>query len=303
MSTSEPTTLTEADWNRLLARVNEQRCTPFLGAEASGGVLPRRSEIARRWATELEFPFDDTRDLARVAQFMATEQDEAAPREKICDEIEKHGLPDFLSPDEPHGILADLSLPIYITTDYHDYMFRALKSRKRDARQEICRWKELLLDQKSAFDSDFQPNVANPVVFHLHGRTGITESLVLTEDDYFDFLIATSKEPGNPIPPRILQSFTHASLLFLGYRLTDLEFRVLLRSLKRQLKLNQRRHVSAQVVGDEPASDLELARLGKVQDYLSGYCESFKITTYWGTTRQFLVELKQRWDAFSKNVR
>ena len=50
-------------------------------------------------------------------------------------------------------------------------------------------------------------------------------------------------------------------------------------------------------------SDEELARLGKVQDYLSGYCKSFRIRTYWGTTRQFLVELKQRWNAFPKNAR
>ena len=107
MSTSQPATLTDADWNRLLARINEQRCTPFLGAEASGGVLPRRSEIAGRWATELEFPFDDTRDLARVAQFMATEQDEEAPREKIRNEIERLTPPDFLADDEPHGVLAD----------------------------------------------------------------------------------------------------------------------------------------------------------------------------------------------------
>jgi hypothetical protein len=302
MSTSQPATLTDADWNRLLARINEQKCTPFLGAEASGGILPRRSEMAGRWATELEFPFDDTRDLARVAQFMATEQDEEAPREKIRSEIEGLTPPDFLADDEPHGVLADLPLPIYITTDYHDYMFRALKRRNRDARQEICRWNELLTNEQSAFHSDFLPDVANPVVYHLHGRTGITESLVLTEDDYFDFLVATSKEP-NPIPPRIQQSFTHASLLFLGYRLTDLEFRVLLRSLKRPLKLNPRRHISAQVVGDEPASEAELARLAKVQNYLSGYCKSFQITTYWGTTRQFLLELKQRWTAFSKNVR
>jgi hypothetical protein len=77
----------------------------------------------------------------------------------------------------------------------------------------------------------------------------------------------------------------------------------LLRSLKRSLKLNPRRHVSAQVVGDEPASDAELTRLAKVQNYLSGYCKSFQITTYWGTTRQFLLELKQRWTAFSKNAR
>ena len=33
-----------------------------------------------------------------------------------------------------------------------------------------------------------------PVVFHLYGRAGIPESLVLTEDDYLEFLIETAKD-------------------------------------------------------------------------------------------------------------
>ena len=61
-------------------------------------------------------------------------------------------------------------------------------------------------------------------------------------------------------------------------------------------------HVSVQLVhvGGETRTAEEDARLSKAQDYLSVYCKGFHITTYWGTTRDFLVELKQRWEAFTK---
>jgi SIR2-like protein len=228
------------------------------------------------------------------------------PREKILEEIEKIPTPDFKSPDEPHGILASLPLPVYITTDYHNFMFAALKSHLKDARQEICRWNDSVKNEPSAFDSQpaqdkiFAPDVANPVVFHLYGHAGVVESLVLTEDDYLQFLVETSTDPLR-IPSRIQKAFTRTSLLFLGYRLTDLEFRVLLRRLAGSLKLSMAGgHVSAQMihVGNEPQTDKQIAQLGKTQEYLSGYCRKFDITTYWGTTHDFLVELKQRWDAF-----
>ena len=229
------------------------------------------------------------------------------PREKILEEIEKIPTPDFKSADEPHGILASLPLPVYITTDYHSFMFAALKSQLRDAQQEICRWNDSVRNEPSAFDSQqgqeiFVPDVANPVVFHLYGHAGVAESLVLTEDDYLQFLVETSKDPLS-IPSRIQKAFTRTSLLFLGYRLTDLEFRVLLRSLAGSLKLSMAKgHVSAQMihVGNQPQTDKQLAQLAKTKEYLSRYCRKFDITTYWGTTHDFLVELKQRWDAFSK---
>ena len=299
----QPAMLTEADWKTLLERIRDQKCTPFLGAESTGSVMPSRSSIAERWAAaEPDFPFEDLSDLSRVAQFIATKRDPLEPREKILDEIGKISPPDFKLADEPHGILASLPLPVYITTDYHNFMFAALKSHLRDARQEICRWNNSVKNEPSVFDSQpvFEPNVANPVVFHLYGHAGLVESLVLTEDDYLDFLIETSKDPLR-IPSRIQKAFTRTSLLFLGYRLTDLEFRVLLRSLAGSLRISMAgSHVSAQVihVGNEPQTDKQIAQLARTQEYLSHYCRKFDITTYWGTTRDFLVEFKQRWDAF-----
>ena len=34
--------------------------------------------------------------------------------------------PDFRAPSEPHAVLADLPLPIYMTTNYDDFMVKAL---------------------------------------------------------------------------------------------------------------------------------------------------------------------------------
>src|SRR5438034_208313 len=149
-----PAMLTEDDWRTLLERIRDQKCTPFLGAESTGSVMPSRSSIAERWATaEPDSPFEDSSDLARVAQFIATKRTRLEPREKILEEIEKIPMPDFKSADEPHGILASLPLPVYITTDYHNLMFAALKSHLKEARQEICRWNKFVEDQPSVFDN------------------------------------------------------------------------------------------------------------------------------------------------------
>jgi len=303
------TMLAEAGWKTLLQRISERKCTPFLGAESSGSVMPSRSSIAERWATqECDFPFEDSTDLSRVAQFIATERTRLEPREKLIDEIKEIPTPDFKSADEPHGILASLPLPIYITTDYHNLMFEALKSHLKDARHEICRWNKFVKDQPSAFDSQpsqgkvFAPDVANPVVFHLYGHVDVAESLVLTEDDYLEFLVETSKD-AKCIPSRITDAFTRTSLLFLGYRLTDLEFRVLIRTLAGFLERSMAGgHVSAQMihVGEQPQTDKQIAQLAKTREYLGRYCGKFDITMAWGTTSDFLVELKQRWDAFPK---
>jgi hypothetical protein len=53
---------------------------------------------------------------------------------------------------------------------------------------------------------------------------------VLTEDDYLDFLVNISRQQ-DLLPPRIQEVLTGASLLFIGYRLADWDFRVLFRGL------------------------------------------------------------------------
>ena len=76
------------DWKLLEARIEDGLCTPFLGAGAVAHALPLTSDIAMRWAQTLDYPLDDAPDLARVAQFLAVQQDDAVyPKELLCDEL------------------------------------------------------------------------------------------------------------------------------------------------------------------------------------------------------------------------
>ena len=248
MNGPQPSSLQDADWKVLLERIKRGKCTPFLGGEASMGSIPRSSTIARELAAESGYPMEDSDNLPRVAQFIATTADPFRPREMIVERYERAVQPDFKAQDEPHRMLAELPLPVYVTTDYDSNMTDALSTlATKDPRRELCRWWGDSRDQPSIFDSGYEPTVANPVVFHLHGHIETPESMVVTEDDYLDFL-AVSREP-KVIPPRIERAFTEAWLLFLGYRLDDLEFRVLLRSLLTSLKNNRyKKHVSVQLV-------------------------------------------------------
>jgi hypothetical protein len=176
-------TLDETTWSALLDRINKQRCLPFLGAGASFPAIPLGSTIAADWAREYNYPGDNPKNLVEVAQFLAVQFDPLLPKEKILKQVEGAVPPDFNGADEPHGLLADLPLPIYLTSNYDDFMVRALKSRHRDARRELCLWNDLL----DIASDDFSPTVANPLVFHLHGYT-IPQSIVITEDDYLRFL-------------------------------------------------------------------------------------------------------------------
>ncbi len=290
-------TLSEQDWQILLARIQQGKCTPFLGAGVAYGVLPLGSEIAQKWARQYKYPLEDSSDLARVAQFLAVStHDSMFPKEQLLGSFKNIGLPDFAASDEPHTILAKLPLPIYMTTNYDDFMVRALVSQHRDPRRELCCWNSFLRGRPSVFDSvvGFRPTPANPVVYHLHGHNEVPESLVLTEDDYLDFLVSISKDH-NLLPPRIQEALTGASLLFIGYRLADWDFRVLFRGLVTSMESSLRRiSVAVQL---PPSSVAE----GKsAQKYLTDYFGGINVRVYWGTAKEFTAELFDRWEGLGK---
>src|SRR5262249_58116803 len=94
--------------------------------------------------------------------------------------------PQFGNSGQPHSVLAGLPLPIVITTNYDDFMVRALKWKLKDARREICLWQDILQHVESIFQKEpgYKPTPTNPLVFHLPGAPAVSESPVLTEDDY-----------------------------------------------------------------------------------------------------------------------
>ncbi len=152
--------LDEKDWDLLLRRIKDGKCTPFLGAGACSQKIPVGSQIANEWAKEYDYPMEDSDDLTRVAQFVAVITDAMTPKEEMCKKI-KEKLKEvaqkyFETPDELHGVLADLPLPVYITTNYDDFMVQALKNRGKTPIQEICRWNKSLKKSKRT-SSDYVP--------------------------------------------------------------------------------------------------------------------------------------------------
>jgi len=289
-----PIKLEEKDWDLLLERIKHGNCTPFLGAGACCEKIPISSQIANEWAKKYGYPMEDSDDLIRVAQFVAVMRDPMRPKEEMCkiiNELLKEVPPKYFgNPDEIHRVLAELPLPVYITTNYDDFMVRALESCDKKPDQEICRWNKNLKKSKRR-SSDFNPTPEKPLVFHLHGFYEIPDSLVLTEDDYLDFLIAISKDK-KLLPPRIQEAFTGASLLFLGYRIADWDFRVLFRILTEYLEKSiSRTHLSVQLVTE----DLPEPQKKSAQEYLDRYFDKLAIQVYWHDCREFAKELRTRW--------
>ncbi len=328
--------LSATEWDRLLTRIQEKKCTPFLGSEAVElreqsqddlqfdallrwlrkrkpelspdeekacfGKVPSSSLLARVLAERYHYPWIDEDDLARVTQFVATQYGWDRPRRDIIDILEKITPPDFGRPDEPHGILSTLALPVYITTTYYDFMTQALHKSgpiPRTAVTERCRWNPRDSEDASAITSEYNPIPSRPLVYHLYGQIGVDRSLVLTEDDYLDFLMNTSQFP-ELIPPVVRKALSNTSLLFLGYHVCDLEFRILLRRLAAWpyfMNNLHKPHVSVQIVavGDGPTKPRAYSTL----DYLKDYCGELKISVHPGTSRQFIEELKERWERFN----
>jgi hypothetical protein len=298
-------TLSDRDWENLMRRIKEKKCTPFIGAGACAGTLPLGSEISRKWADEYKYPLSDKWDLARVAQFMAVDQDDMTPKEDIQRQFKEIGPPDFTRPDEPHALLADLNLPIYITTNYDSFMYLALKHRQRDPKRELCRWNRFVeMEETSVFASGYLPTSANPLVYHLHGHYDLPQSLVLTEDDYLDFLVHLSSDQ-KLLPPAIQGALAGTSLLFIGYSLSDWNFRVLFRGLIGSLGASLGYMGVAVQLAPNITDDVENSP-ARAQHYLDTYFEKIqkiKVRVYWGDIKEFTAELRQRWEKFLNDTR
>ena len=183
-----------------------------------------------------------------------------------------------------------------MTTNYDDLMFRALQVRQRAPKREFCQWAETLRSEPSIFDSNsnFTPDKSTPLVFHLHGYDvqDKEQSMVLTEDDYVDFLVNLGRDQSVILPKRIQRAITGTSLLFIGYGLADWDFRVIFRGLVGCMERGLR---ATSVAVQLTPKDSEKHIREKQQSYLSRYFDKLDIKVYWGTAQEFAADLRKRW--------
>ena len=296
----------EDDWNRLLLKVDHSRCTPFLGAGASAGVLPTGKKVAQALADEYGYPFLDAHNLVQVAQYVAVRAgDPDVPKLKIVDLFKDKGPPNFGAEDEIHRAVADLDLPLYITTNYDNFMTLALQrdDPKRTPRREYCYWHYIRRQNPLPPIEPLAPKSEAPIVYHLHGQLDDIDSMVLTEDDYLDFLMCISQTQ-ELLPPQIEQAFASTSLLFLGYSLEDMNFKVLFRKLASYKRMGRGgRHFAVQLapnVATEKPTDEEKVRVKRQLEHLVQAYGSIDVKVYWGTCQKFALDLRRHWRDWNK---
>lgn len=299
----ESTSWTEEEWGSLLEAIKYKQCTPFLGAGACADTLPTGKSIAREWATEYNYPFPDRENLSSVSQYLAVRAGalgSMTPKLKIRDRFSGKGLPDFSQETEPHRVVADLELPVYITTNYDNFMLAALqRNGHRTPSREVCQWKPQPRRRPTKSRPTMAPSSERPLVFHLHGTLDMPDTMVLTEDDYLDFLTNVSATPGL-IPPHVEAALSNSCLLFLGYSLNDMNFKVLFRKLAWYMQRTEgTRHISVQLAPEaQSTAEEEEAMLRRQREYLETHYRLQKVKIYWGSCSAFAAELGARWKAF-----
>ncbi len=312
-------------WSGMVRMIQSGKCTPIIGPRVHGRWLPTPEQVATQWAKLHDYPFLDREELARVSQYMASNQGDDFPRcemldtlmgaftERLPEELRpkqqcatltemtrKVGWPALVAddPNETHQVLASLNLPLYLTTNFDNFMFEALAAQGKSPAREICRWNRDLEDLPSLFEEDpnYVPTPEAPLVYHLFGTDEEINSLVLTEDDYLDFLVKISAEMDR-IPNYIRGAMANSALMFVGYSLYDWEFRVILRGLVTTMSQRRRfKHVAVQMEFDEAGNADQTA----VQSFLQQYFQDAEINVFWGSAQQFIAELREEWKATNR---
>jgi hypothetical protein len=293
------------NWEDLLKALKSGECTPFLGAGACAFPnedgkpwLPLGTTIAKEWAEKHEYPLEDSKaQLPKVSLFMGIKRNnEYFPKDQLREILSKISPPNFRDnryDSTPHAVLAELDLPIYLTTNYDKLMEEALLSRGKKPNSEYCRWNPSIQQyDEQTFPSDkkkYRPTKKEPLVYHLHGHLDRPHSMVLTERDYIEFVINLAKDP-DLLPFVVRQRLVMTSLLFIGYSLEDINFRVIFQGILGDIKpAYQLPSVSVQLLPNFTETIRE-----KALQYLIDYTKNmFKVSIYWGNSTQFTQELRR----------
>jgi hypothetical protein len=170
-------------------------------------------------------------------------------------------------------------------------------------RTEFCRWHKGVEGIPSVFDDPaYEPNPSEPVVYHLRGFDSYPASLVLTEDDHLDFIIAVARDTdmNNPlIPLYIRAALADSSLLFSGYDPADITFQTIYYSLVKGQPLTRRFLSFIQL--DIPTADGGSAAGQELfMQVQLNYFAQTQMQVYWGHPTDLLIQLQRRRGAESE---
>lgn len=312
-------------WASIARNVADGKFVPILGPDLCEHLYGSVRGRARSLASAHGFPMQlhQRFDLAKVCQYLAVSQSRDFVRSVVAKTLKtgvRERFPELAQekrllsavagkavddPDDPLRILADLDAEVYVTAASDLVLARVLGSAtrqdpkpKRKPKPLFSKWRRTRDNHPQEPPYDGKPSQDEPIVFHAFGvdKKDAADSLVLTEDDFLDYLIAAADY--KLIPTAVRGKLVKSSLLFLGFPLDDLAFRVLFRlilSLEGSSALGDLAHVGVQVDPEEHS----LADIERARDFLAGYFQNgtggeATIDVYWGTAADFLKELRMQ---------
>jgi hypothetical protein len=280
-------------------------------------------------------PAHETDNLPRIAQYVSTLKNEVELRADLRKWFKKemqhrHGSnapPGFDSPRlldqidavgrqlrqvdelEPHKVLAQLPFPYYITANPEDLLTAALTEAGRTPNRQLFRWREddrhdwnrtrLAEDHPDRVAAQQLPTWDNPLVYHLFGHLDDkvhNSRVVLTEDDYFDYLIRSNADKED-IPEHVLTALIDKDLLFIGFEMSDWMFRVLMRIIASQSggRPGDRHQVAVQVHPQAGRVEDTMWARNYLEDYFKRAGFGSQQAIFWGKSADFLGKLHEHW--------
>ncbi len=231
----------DEDWDTLIDPIQTGKCILMLGPDAAGEetggrFTPLTEKLAnnlavtsqiKEMAETLKVPID-TSNLAQVSLYY-----EMRTKRRVRPKVEEFYGARQNQTSSFHENLAGLPFHLAITSTPDDMFYNALKKANKNPRKAHYDF--------SGNRKDFIPEgtgtASAPLVFYLYGTIENPNSLVLTENDFLDFLVKIAS--GNPpLPSNVMSELRdrEKSFLFLGFGFRHWYLRILLHILQVESK-------------------------------------------------------------------
>ena len=318
-------------WEAVISDLEEGHCVPVLGPGLAEPVFGSTRELAREWAERYEFPLAPyyRDDLAQVAQYLAYQHNPSYVLNQLRDYKARYirrRFRDDLTPDllttpvkvgvvdrmmsyigarqratNPHDVytsLAKLPVAIYVNANRDNLLFDALAQAGKKPHVRLCTWRssgELSVPYGPPPEADYRPSIEEPLIFHVFGNYQYPESLVISEDDYFDFLTSVTRNEAlanKSIPIEVSSALASSGLILLGFQVDDWDFRVLFGSIVRQPGSMMAKMHTRVAIQMNP-SDERTIDPTRTHHYLRKFFQEqrTRVDLFWGSPEEFMTRL------------
>lgn len=225
----------------IIQRILDGRCVPFIGAGANVSSVERGYkglslgvEVANILATKMELKPAQRKqlegfNLMEIAQVLETIID----RQHLVKNVKTILDDRHVQPSPLLKVIAQMPFRLIVSTNYDRLLERALDETQKSYKIFVPASNEMEY-QKLTNDLATYDGLK---IFKMHGTfidpPSMEEqsSIIITEDDYIDFLGSLGRQGEGGIPNLITAELVNSNLLLLGYSAKDWDFRLLYRSI------------------------------------------------------------------------